>query len=82
MNGHGPFWEVPQMKDAAIIPGYIRGIYQRKEIRKAETGFVGNLWNQRIKGDLSSWPQENHNQGHPEHHSSQGRWTPCPGLCL
>ena len=72
------------MRDAGRIPGHIRGgeSDQRKEVRKAETEFAGKLWNPRIKGDLSSWPQEDHTQGCPEDHSSQGWWTPCSGLCL
>lgn len=44
---------------------------QGKKVRKAETGFAGKLWNQRIKGDLSSRPQEDQTQACLEDHSSQ-----------
>lgn len=45
MNENGALWEVPKMRDAGRIPGYIRGgkSDQCKEVRKAETEFAGRL---------------------------------------
>lgn len=44
MNENRQSWEMPKIRDTCIIPGYIEEFNQHREMRKAETGLVGNVW--------------------------------------